>query len=467
MAKALMIQGCTSSAGKSYITAAICRILSNEGVKVAPFKAQNMSNNAGVTEHGLEMGRAQIVQAIAARVTPDVRMNPVLLKPEADNRSQVIVMGKVDYKLSALPWRERKSHLWETVKQALHSLLAEYEVIVIEGAGSPAEINLRSSDIVNMAVALEAQASVLLVSDIDRGGSFAHLLGTWQCCSLKERELMKGFILNRFRGDASLLVPAPQWLEAQTGVPTVGIVPMLDVPLPEEDGMAFETTAYPSGQIAVIALPRISNLDEFAALGESIRIVRSPRDLKNVKAVILPGSKSTLSDLEWLRTTGLAKAITDLAQSGLPILGICGGMQMLGTRISDPFSIEGGGDVLGLGLLDLETIFDAEKITRAAHFRDLETNTTLLGYEIHTGRTTAREKVILECRGEALGWQAGNVRGVYAHGLFDNTIYLEAFLARTGVPKPRIIDPLDGRLDTVAARVEAALEWQRIRSWLT
>lgn len=474
LGKALMVMGCTSSAGKSYLTAAICRILANEGVRVALFKAQNMSNNAGVTLGGLEMGRAQMVQAVAARAVADVRMNPVLLKPEADTRSQVVVLGKANLELSNLPWRERKKHLWGTVKTALYSLLEEYEVVVIEGAGSPAEVNLCGSDIVNMAVALEVQASVLLVSDIDRGGSFAHLLGTWQCCSPEERALIKGFILNRFRGDAALLAPAPQWLEGQTQIPTVGVVPMLNIPLPEEDGVTLEGQNGGAGEVAVIALPRISNLDEFALLGNRMRIVRTPNQLEGARAIILPGSKSTRADLEWLRETGLAGAVVQKARAGIPILGICGGLQMLGNSIHDPEQLEGAGTSFGLGLLDLSTTFEQDKITRAAWFKDLETGATLQGYEIHIGRTTGTAKPSLEriseqdgeMVSEVVGWRAGNVRGVYAHGLLENPFFLEGFLASAGIAPPQSPEGLDARLDVIAAQVKNSLEWEKIRSWV-
>ncbi len=465
MAKMLMIQGCTSSAGKSYLTAAICRILANQGVRVAPFKAQNMSNNAGVTKAGLEMGRAQIVQAMAARVEPDVRMNPVLLKPEADTRSQVVVLGKADLNLSALPWHERKAHLWTTVKTALHSLACDYDMLVIEGAGSPAEINLRASDIVNMSIALEVNANVLLVSDIDRGGSFAHLLGTYQCFSPAEQALVKGFILNRFRGDATLLAPAPAMLEQRTGVPTLGVVPMLNIPLPEEDGMAFETSQS-SGTVAVISLPRIANLDEFAPLGDVLRIAREPHDLEQIRAIIIPGSKSTRADLEWLRATGLAAAITRAAKAGVPILGICGGLQMLGHTVHDPELIEGGGTSQGLGLLDLETSFTTHKITRAAEFTDLELQTKLHGYEIHIGRTSGTACICLELDGEAIGWRNGNVRGVYAHGLLENPAFLEAFLNSAGLNSPKPLEALDARLDRIATQVQASLDWTRIAGFM-
>ncbi|WP_291425770.1 cobyric acid synthase [Deinococcus sp.] len=469
MGRAIMIQGCTSNAGKSYLCAALCRILADEGLRVAPFKAQNMSNNAGVTPDGLEMGRAQLVQARAARVTPDVRMNPVLLKPEADTRSQVVLLGRADPELTALPWRERKPQLWPHVQTALHSLLHEFDVVVIEGAGSPAEVNLRETDIVNMRVAHEAQAAVLLAADIDRGGAFAHLLGTWYCLIPEERALLRGFILNRFRGDARLLAPAPTWLQQQTGVPTVGVVPWLNIPLPEEDGVAVEASSVVThdsspGFVAIARLPRVSNFDEFAPLGEVARWVSTPADLDGARAVILPGSKSTGSDLAWLRSTGLAGAISRLAAQGIPVLGVCGGLQMLGLEISDPQGVEGSGHVPGLGLLNLRTEFAPEKTTLQTTFTDAETGFTLDGYEIHHGQTAKGSGVQELAPG--LLWRQGNVRGTYLHGILENPAYLEAFLGWAGLPVPAGLDSLDARLDAIAAQVRASLDWNLIRSWL-
>ncbi|TSA80128.1 cobyric acid synthase [Deinococcus detaillensis] len=463
MGKAIMIQGCTSNAGKSYLCAALCRILSNEGLKVAPFKAQNMSNNAGVTPDGLEMGRAQLVQARAARVTPDVRMNPVLLKPEADTRSQVVLLGKANPELTALGWRERKPHLWPHVQSALHSLMAEYDVVVIEGAGSPAEVNLRSADIVNMRVALEVGARVLLACDIDRGGAFAHLLGTWHCLSADERQLLGGFLLNRFRGDARLLSPAPEWLEQQTGIPTLGVIPMLDIPLPEEDGVVSrEPSGLSEGFVAVARLPRISNLDEFAPLGELLRWVTSPTELEGARAVILPGSKSTAADLAWLRSSGLAAEVVRQAQRGVPVLGICGGLQMLGERLNDPHGVDGPPESSGLGLLHLDTEFAPAKTTRLTTFTDSETGLKLEGYEIHHGHTRVGGAVD-ELAPELL-WRSGNVRGTYLHGLLENPAYLERFLGWAGLPLPESLDTLDARLDAIAERVKASLDWERVRA---
>jgi adenosylcobyric acid synthase len=463
--KVMMVQGCTSSAGKSYLVAAICRVLANRGVKVAPFKAQNMSNNAGVTADGKEMGRAQIVQAAAARVQPDVRMNPVLIKPETDTRSQVVLLGAADRRLSEVAWHDRRPLLWDAIRSSLHSLLDEFEVVVIEGAGSPAEVNLRRSDIANMAVALAARdhagdCPVMLVSDIDRGGSFAHLLGTYECLAADEQALVRGFVLNRFRGDAELLHPAPAWLRERTGVPVVGVVPMLDVPLPEEDGVAFEAAGDDAGaSIGVIALPRASNIDEFAPFGKVMRVVRHAHELEGVAGVIIPGSKSTLADLEWLRVTGLAGAIGRLAARGVPTLGICGGMQMLGGTITDAHGHDGGGlgAVAGLGLLDITTEMTPQKVLRDATFRDAR-GATLRGYEIHLGRSAGAAEEILWCGEQPVGWRSGNVTGVYVHGLFENPEWMMRFARQCGIATLAGVDDLDVRLDQIATAVDRTVD---------
>ncbi|MCH8857777.1 MAG: cobyric acid synthase, partial [Proteobacteria bacterium] len=339
--KAVMVLGTTSGAGKSWLATALCRHYREQGLRVAPFKAQNMSNNARVVATpggGLgEIGSAQYFQALAAGAVPEVRMNPLLLKPEADTRSQVVLMGEVSAELTAMPWRGRSEHVWPAVAAALDALRAEYDVVVIEGAGSPAEINLHASDIVNMRVARHAQARCLLVTDIDRGGAFAHLYGTWALLPEADRELIKGFVLNKFRGDATLLAPAPQLLQAQTGVPTVATLPMWHQHgLPEEDGV-FDDRHAGVGEIktsvAVVAYPRISNLDEFQPLkniaGVHLNWARSPAELQGVDWIILPGSKHTSSDLAWLRMQGLDRAIAAHAAQGRAVLGICGGLQML------------------------------------------------------------------------------------------------------------------------------------------
>ncbi|MEX2551584.1 MAG: cobyric acid synthase, partial [Actinomycetota bacterium] len=421
MGKALMIQGCSSNAGKSYLSTGLCRYYANRGYKVAPFKGQNMSNNAGVTPAGLEMGRAQLLQAQAARVTPDVRMNPVLLKPEGVDRSQVVVLGRADLELSRLPWAERKRLMWGPVQDSLHGLLAEYDLVVIEGAGSPAEINLKEGDIVNMRVAVEANALVLLAADIDRGGAFAHLLGTWHCLEQHERNQIHGFVLNKFRGDARLLGNGLQWLERRTGIPTLGVVPYLELPLPDEDAYSLQPAPQASGERATIAIlhaPAISNFDEFDALVHepsiTVHWARQANDLKGASAVILPGSKHVAADLAWLHETGLAERVQALAQQGMTILGICGGLQMLGREVRDPHGVESSASFPGLGLLDVETELAMSKITRQVATNWFPSREPLLGYEIHHGRTRPgpRAKPLLE---DGLGYEQEGVLGVYLH----------------------------------------------------
>lgn len=451
-----MIMGCTSDAGKSFLATALCRHFANEGLRVAPFKAQNMSNNAAVTPNGLEIGRAQYLQALAARVTPEARMNPVLLKPSADTYSQVITLGRFDPDISALPWLARKEHLWPLVRQALHSLLAEFDQVVIEGAGSPAEVNLRASDIVNMRVALECEADVYLAADIDRGGAFAHLLGTWYCLEPAEQARIKGFVLNKFRGDPALLGNAMDWLQARTGIPTVAIVPMTRHTLPDED--AFHHRAQPvAGQvnIALLLYPYASNLDEFDPLihapGVTVTPVRTPQSLAGFDAVILPGSKNTAQSLRYVRGEGLDRAVFEAATAGALILGVCGGMQMLGRQLLDPGGLEGG-DIAGLGLLDLTTTLAPHKITRQ---RAIEWNgRTVHGYEIHHGRTEAGPQAQAHLPG-GLGWRQGKLIGVYLHGLLENRSYCQWFLDQLGW-RGQAIDwaaHLDQELDRIAGLV--------------
>ena len=455
----LMIMGCTSDAGKSFLVAALCRHFANRGVRVAPFKAQNMSNNAAVTPDGLEMGRAQYLQALAARAMPQARMNPLLLKPSADTYSQVIVMGRYSAEISALPWMGRKSRLWPVVCDALHGLLADYDQVVIEGAGSPAEINLRAGDIVNMSVALECNADVYLVADIDRGGAFAHLLGTWMCLEPDERARVKGFVLNKFRGDQALLGNAMDWLRERTGVPTVAIVPMIRHSLPEEDTLHHRGQRL-AGQInlALVVYPYASNLDEFDPLihepGVSVVPLRDRTPLGDFEAIVLPGSKNTAESLRYLERTGLAAEIAAAAARGVPIIGICGGMQLLGRHIADPHGLESG-DSPGLDLLDITTTLAADKTTRQRQTQWLE-GEPVTGYEIHHGRTVAGPKASAHLA-DGLGWQQANVVGVYLHGLFENTAYRQRFLERLGW-LGQATDwraRLDAELDRVATLVEA------------
>ena len=478
-----MVQGCTSDAGKSYLVAGLCRLYANRGVKVAPFKAQNMSNNAGVTPDGLEMGRAQLLQAQAARVTPEARMNPVLLKPEANTRSQVVVLGKVRRDLREVPWLARKPYLWRSVQESLHSLTHDFELVLIEGAGSPAEVNLKGSDIVNMQVAKEAQARVLLAADIDRGGAFAHLLGTWHCLDDSERALLTGFVLNKFRGDPSLLGDGTRWLEQRTHVPTLGIVPMLRLPLPQEDAFSLEPHQTSSKNprterphiekphVAILQTPHLSNFDEFDALLHEDEVhavfVHEVHGLRKADAVILPGSKHVAADLAFLRRTGLAAEVMHLAGLGVPILGVCGGFQMLGRTVHDAQGVEAAGSVTGLGLLDVETVFSSHKVTRQVSAQLLPTGDTLTGYEIHHGRTTVLESTGLGAEpllSDDLGSCRGNVMGVYVHGLFDHASFRRWFLNKVGghASGKNWTAQVDTSLETLAAHLEAYLDMEVI-----
>ncbi|MGQ0711401.1 MAG: cobyric acid synthase [Rhodoferax sp.] len=374
-ARCIMVLGTTSGAGKSWLATALCRYYARQGLKVAPFKAQNMSNNARVVAGG-EIGSAQYFQALAACAAPEVRMNPLLLKPEADTHSQVVLLGQVSAELTAMPWRGRSLKVWPQIAAALDALRAENDVVVIEGAGSPAEINLHASDVVNMRVARHCKAACLLVTDIDRGGAFAHLYGTWALLPEGERTLIHGFVLNKFRGDATLLAPAPQMLQERTGVPTVAVLPMWwQHGLPEEDGV-FDDRSVASGAVqrtvAVLAYPRISNLDEFQPLknvpGVRLLWAHSPQQLAGLGAddwVVLPGSKATAADLVWLRAQGLDAAVQAHAARGGVVLGICGGLQMLGQTLEDPHGIDGAAQ--GLGLLPLVTEFARDKTVQSTH----------------------------------------------------------------------------------------------------
>jgi len=459
--KPIMIMGCTSDAGKSFLVTALCRHFANQGLSVAPFKAQNMSNNAAVTPDGLEIGRAQYLQALAARAVPQARMNPVLLKPSAETYSQVIVLGKVDQAIAALPWMDRKAQLWPVVCQSLHSLLADYDQVVIEGAGSPAEINLREGDIVNMSVALECQADVYLAADIDRGGAFAHLLGTWSCLALEEQALIKGFVLNKFRGDPTLLGNAMSWLQERTGgTPTVAILPMVRHSLPEEDTLHHRAQPV-LGQIniALLVYPYASNLDEFDPLiyerGVSVVPMRDFTPLNSYDAIILPGSKNTAQSLRYLCETGLSGEISRAAAAGTPILGVCGGMQLLGRHIFDPALVESG-NIDGLGLLDLTTTLGPDKTTRQRQVEWVGGG-TVQGYEIHHGQTQPGPLAQVHLA-EQLGWQQGSICGVYLHGLMENTAYRQNFLSQLGwqgqAEDWRTI--LDSQIEKVAGLIETS-----------
>ena len=442
MAKAIMVQGTMSNAGKSLLTAGLCRIFRQDGYKVAPFKSQNMALNSFITEEGLEMGRAQVMQAEAAGITPSVYMNPILLKPTNETGSQVIVNGEVLGTMSAREYFAYKRNLIPEVKKAYEKLASEYDIVVIEGAGSPAEINLKQEDLVNMGMAKMAKAPVLLVGDIDRGGVFAQLIGTVMLLEEDEREIVKGMIINKFRGDKTILDPGITMLEEKSGIPVVGVAPYLNIEVEDEDSL---TERFDGKQevdvidIAVIRIPRISNFTDFNALevipGVSVRYVKTVGDLKNPDMIVLPGSKNTMEDLLWMRQNGLEAAILKKAAEGKIIFGVCGGYQMLGETLSDPDGVEAGGQIKGMGLLPMDTVFQGAKTrTRVeGSFPEVEgalkglSGVSLAGYEIHMGISSLREgarplvRITDTVKGSSKedGAYAGNVYGSYVHGIFD------------------------------------------------
>jgi adenosylcobyric acid synthase len=496
-AKVLMVQGSSSSVGKSLLAAALCRVFARRGVRVAPFKAQNMSNNAAVCADGAEIGRAQAVQAVAAGIEPTADMNPVLLKPEGNSRSQVVVLGTPWRNLHAGSYYRRKEELWPIVTAALDRLRSAYELVVIEGAGSPAELNLRSADIVNMALAHHAQAPVLLVGDIDRGGIFAQLLGTLWLLTPEERELVRGLVVNKFRGDATLFADGIRILEERGNLPVLGVIPYLPaLAVPEEDAVALDAAVPPAPaaiDIAVIRLPHIANFDDFdplrAEADVSLRYVQSRIALGRPHAVILPGTKSTIVDLAWLRAEGFAEAICALAAQGTSIVGICGGYQMLGRVVRDPAHIESHSEEApGLGLLPLETIFEKGKATFQVRARVLggpgwlgmAACQEVDGYEIHMGRTNGgRPWLEVNRRNGAAAVLTdgavsddGRVWGCYLHGLFANSALRRHWLASLSASSkekewPRVGGQtgavlLHAALDRLADAVEASLDMGRL-----
>ncbi len=483
--RCIMVQGTMSGAGKSLLCAALCRIFHQDGLRCAPFKSQNMALNSYVTRDGLEMGRAQVVQAMAAGVEPDVRMNPILLKPCSDVGSQVIVNGEVRGQMPARDYFRYKKQLVPEILAAYHSLAEENDVIVIEGAGSPAEINLKADDIVNMGLARLVDAPVLLAGDIDRGGVFAQLYGTVALLEPEERARVKGLIINKFRGDVEILRPGLAPLEEKTGVPVVGVVPYVRTEIDDEDSLApslGRTEAHKPLDAAVIRLPRISNFTDFSPLEQhpllGVRYVSGPQTLGRPDVVILPGTKSTLDDLVWLRENGLEAAILKLAAAGVPVMGICGGYQMLGRTLSDPEGTEGGvpgAVVRGLGLLPVDTVFCAQKTRTRVEAQALAgpfAGARLEGYEIHMGRTRVDGEPF--CRledGRAEGCAAGHVYGTYLHGLFDTgeaTARLADLLCKTKGIDPAGAAPLSHRafqereFDRLAEAVRAALDMDAI-----
>ncbi len=441
MAKAIMIQGTMSNVGKSLIVAGLCRIFKQDGYRVAPFKSQNMALNSFITKEGLEMGRAQVVQCEAAQTEPSVRMNPILLKPTNDIGSQVIVKGESIGVMKARDYFQFKKELVPIIKECYHSLEKEYDIIVIEGAGSPAEINLKQEDIVNMGMAELAKAPVLLVGDIDRGGVFAQLMGTLLLLEENEKARVKGLLINKFRGDKSILEPGLQMLEEKSGKQVLGAIPYVAVDIEEEDSLTqrFHTSRHKGLiDIAVIRFPRISNYTDFAVLeaidGITLRYISNIREMGNPDIILLPGSKNTMEDLLWMRQNGLETLIHKYAEQGTVIFGICGGYQMMGETLFDPYNVEHGGTLQGMGLLPMDTVFQKEKIRTQVQgiFHGVQgslaplSGKKLEGYEIHMGISTPREHHFmtkLTEDGENFKWdglQKGNCYGSYVHGIFDN-----------------------------------------------
>ena len=479
MAKNIMIQGTMSNAGKSLLCAGLCRIFRQDGYRVAPFKSQNMALNSFITADGGEMGRAQVVQAEAAGIEPDVRMNPILLKPTTDVGSQVIVNGVVQGNMRAMEYYRRKREFVPAVLEAYDSLAAENDIIVIEGAGSPAEINLKQEDIVNMGLAKLVDAPVLLVGDIDRGGVFAQLYGTVALLEPEEKARIKGTIVNKFRGDRKILEPGLVTLEQLCGVPVAGVIPYVHVDIDDEDSLSTRFTRDTSRKdidLAVIRLPRISNFTDFAPFERfenvSVRYVEKISDLHDPDMIMLPGTKSTIADLKWLRESGLEAAILKAASAGTPIFGICGGYQMLGRSVSDPEQVEAAGisEIGGMRLLDMDTLFLGEKVQTQTEgiFENIPGLFACLnglayqGYEIHMGRSIEHRSAVT-CM--------GNVYGSYIHGIFDAPGVAEAILGtlcrKKGLDPARLgsFDPKaykEAQYDKLANAVRSGLDMELV-----
>ena len=494
MAKAIMVQGTMSNAGKSLLAAGLCRIFKQDGYRVAPFKSQNMALNSFITEDGLEMGRAQVMQAEAAGIKPSVLMNPILLKPTNDVGSQVIANGEVLGTMSARDYFKYKKTLVPDVMKAYNALAEENDIIVIEGAGSPAEINLKDEDIVNMGMAKMAKAPVLLVGDIDRGGVFAQLIGTVELLEEDEKAMVKGLIINKFRGDKTILDPGVEMLEERSRIPVVGVAPYLDIQVEDEDSLTERFDRKQEAgviDIAVIRTPRISNFTDFNPFesipGVSLRYVKHPRDLHSPDMIILPGTKNTMGDLIWMRESGMEAAVLKEASRGKLIFGVCGGYQMLGETLSDPHGVENGGSMKGMGLLPMETVF-AEKKTRTrvqGHFEELSgvfaplSGAEVEGYEIHMGESILKEnagtvtRITDSVSGEKKeeGAFSGNVCGTYIHGIFDKEASAEAMIRVIGEKKGIDVENMTGvdfaafkeqQYDILAAELRKHLDMKKI-----
>jgi adenosylcobyric acid synthase len=491
-ARAIMVQGTASSVGKSIVVTALCRLFRQEGLRVAPFKAQNMALNAYVAADGGEIGRAQAVQAQAAGVAPTVDMNPILLKPEGHSRSQVVVMGRPVGSIGAADYHERKPDLRGVVVSALERLRSAYDIVVIEGAGSPAEINLKDRDLVNMFVAHAADCKVILVGDIDRGGVFAAFVGTLELLEASERARVGAFLINKFRGDLRLLDSGLRFLETRTGIPVLGVVPYLkDLRIADEDSVSLEDRLRRRRarageiEIAVVRVPLISNYDDFQPLehepGVVVRFVERAEDLEATDLVVLPGSKSTVSDLQWLRRSGIAEAIVARARGGGLVLGVCGGCQMLGERIEDPKATESSEPAVdGLGLLSVRTRFGPDKRTAQVRAKALLSTfladagaEAITGYEIHMGRLErldgAPGPFVIHARNGAVDDDVdgaassdGAVVGTMIHGLFDNADVRQTLLARLrerkGLPASGPSAPHPDEFDRLAAALRESID---------
>ena len=431
MAKNIMLQGTMSNVGKSFLTAALCRIFRQDGYSVAPFKSQNMALNSFITPDGAEIGRAQALQAEAAGIEPSALMNPILLKPTTDVGSQVIVNGRVRGNMRAADYFRRKKELIPDIMTAYNELASQHDIIVIEGAGSPAELNLKADDIVNMGLAELVKSPVLLVGDIDRGGVFAQLIGTLELLENSERDKVKGLVVNKFRGDISLFHDGIDILEQRSRKKVAGVIPYISCDIEDEDSLSDKLNSRSSEgviDIAVIHLPKISNFTDFDVFGQydgvSVRYVSKAAELGTPDMIIIPGTKSTISDMEWLRQSRLAERINDCFKAGVPVFGICGGYQIMGRTISDTVGSECGGSIRGLGLLDCATEFTAEKrqTQTKGRFCDIEgffsciSGAEFYGYEVHMGVTDDFGKALTTQGGSF----CGNAAGCYVHGIFDS-----------------------------------------------
>lgn len=485
----IMIQGTASSVGKSLIVAALCRIFKQDGYSVCPFKSQNMSLNSYITLDGKEMGRAQVLQAYAAGLEPEAYMNPILLKPTSDKKSQIIVNGKVYGNSTAMEYHNLKIKFKDMLKEQFEKLEEDFDIVVMEGAGSPAEINLRDRDIVNMGMAELVDAPVLLVGDIDKGGVFASLAGTMLLLNEGEKERVKGTIINKFRGDVEILKPGLDMLEDIVHIPCLGVVPYTRLQLEDEDGaVEFNKKAYAPIDVAVIKMPHISNFTDLDALKSeedvSIRFITSKEEFKNPDLLIIPGSKNTIEDLLYLRKCELEEKIKEYSNDG-KIIGICGGYQVLGSKIKDPYKVETDlGEIEGLNLLDMETTFEKEKITTRVSAKVLneETQDNVYGYEIHMGISKYGENInplfkIYNKNGEKVNYfdgainEKGNVMGTYIHGVFDGVAFREKIINELRIKKglnkkkSEVYEHMrEKELDKLADTVRQSLDMEKIYS---